>query len=682
MAISRRKFILRAAAATALPFVDLFKVSANVRIKKDKPLEIEGPFKPSWESLEYYQCPEWFRNAKFGIWAHWTAQCVPEQGDWYARLMYIQGSHDYDYQCAHYGHPSKVGFKDIDRIWHAEKWNPEKLISMYHEAGARYFIALANHHDNFDCFNSDYQPWNSTKIGPMKDIVGAWAKHARNAGMRFGVTVHAARTWYWFDVAQGADKTGPLAGVPYDGRLTKADGKGQWWEGLDPQDLYSQNHAPDEDLNPASGGNVEAKKAYIRKFYNRVIDLVDKYHPDLLYFDDAVLPLNGASDIGLNIAAYYYNSSIKRKGVNEAVMTCKNLDEMQRRCILRDIERGRSEKIDPKPWQTDTCIGNWHYDVSLYENHQYKTVHQVVRMLMDIISKNGNLLLNIPLPGNGDPDPDELAFLNGMKDWMAVNSEAIYDTRPWRISGEGLVHSGSDSGNDGMTESDFRFTTKGNLLYATAMGWPENGTLVIRTLASNAPGIVGEVTRVHLLGNGTSLRFSRTEKGLEVSLPEDKPCEHAWILKINGLDLARSEPVAPIPLPVQPAEDGSIHLTPDTCMLHGSGIQTQSGSMTNIGFWDNPDDYVSWRVDFVQKGTYAATLEIATAAGVTSFQIDAGSGAVTVKTTETGDWNRFEPVKCEVNVGSAGVHEVTVKPANAATWKPMNLASVLLIPLS
>ena len=292
---------------------------------------MKGKFEPSWESLGQYQCPEWFRDAKFGIWAHWSAQCVPEQGDWYARKMYIEGDPDYQYQCEHYGHPSKVGFKDIDHIWHAEHWDPEKLMELYKQAGAKYFMALANHHDNFDCFDSKYQPWNSVKIGPKKDIVGLWAKAARKNGLRFGVTVHCSRAWSWFEPAQGADKKGPLAGVPYDGKLTKADGKGQWWEGLDPQDLYAQNHKPGTklvwDWDPKKGSSVP-DQAYCDKFFNRTKDLIDHYNPDLVYFDDTVLPLWPVSDAGLRIAAHYYNENMKRHdGRLEAVMTTKGLNE-------------------------------------------------------------------------------------------------------------------------------------------------------------------------------------------------------------------------------------------------------------------------------------------------------------------------------------------------------------------
>ena len=203
-----------------------------------------GPFKPDWNSLTNYQAPEWFRDAKFGIWAHWGPQCQPEHGDWYARGMYQEGGWQYKTHIAEYGHPSTNGFKDVIHVWKAERFDPDTLLKFYKDNGARIFMALANHHDNFDNFNSKYQPWNSVALEPQKDLIGGWAKAARKNGLRFGVSVHASHAWTWYESAQGADTNGPLAGVPYDGKLTKADGKGQWWEGLDPQDLYAQNHKP------------------------------------------------------------------------------------------------------------------------------------------------------------------------------------------------------------------------------------------------------------------------------------------------------------------------------------------------------------------------------------------------------------------------------------------------------
>jgi len=498
-----------------------------------------GPFKASWESLSSYQTPDWFRDAKFGIWAHWGPQCQPGMGDWYAQKMYQFNHADYKYQCEHYGHPSQMGFKDVIHSWQAEAWDPEQLIALYRRAGAKYFAAMANHHDNMDMFDSTYQPWNSVAVGPRKDIVGGWAKAVRAAGLRLAVTSHADRAWSWYQAAQGADPSGPLAGVRYDGILSRADGKGQWWEGLDPQDLYAQYHAP-------GSYNTPPAQPYIDKFFNRTIDLINKYHPDLLYFDDSVLPLRG-SDAGLRIAAYLYNTSIARSGQLDAVMTCKDLSAEQRRALVLDRERGAQEGIELLPWQTDTCIGNWHYQRSLFEDHKYKTAKQVSQMLVDIVSKNGNLQLNIPLPGNGAPDADELKFLAELTAWMDVNSEGIYATRPWKIYGEGPSVTGPQErsrfgGAGGVrdvrsyTNGDVRFTTKGDTLYAFLMVWPEARSAAIKSLATGSPHIEGrKVADVGLLGYGGKIEWTQDDQGLNVKLPDAAPSASAVTLRVKGL---------------------------------------------------------------------------------------------------------------------------------------------------
>ncbi len=510
-----------------------------------------GKFSPNWESLSQYQTPDWFRDAKFGIWAHWTAQCVPEQGDWYARKMYIQGDHDYKYQVANYGHPSVFGFKDIDNLWHAENWDPEKLMQLYKRAGAKYFVALANHHDNFDTFDSTYQPWNSVNIGPHKDIVGTWARVARENGLRFGVTSHASHAWAWFEVAQGHDQTGPLAGVPYDGLLTKADGTGKWWQGYDPQDLYAQNHTPGKDLVwtwDASKGASIPDAAYCAKFFNRTIDLINKYHPDLLYFDDTILPLYQVdSQIGLKIAAHFYNTNMQlHNGQLEAVLNGKNLDPDQCKSLVLDIERGRSNTIEPLPWQTDTCIGNWHYQLSVFQRHGYKTAQTVIQTLCDIVSKNGNLLLNIPVKGDGTIDSDEIEFLQQMAAWMDINSECIFSTRPFTIFGEGPpVTTTAPTTNKSLGfnenkqrplgEHDIRFTTHGSTLYAIAMGWPQTGKLTIKTLAAHSDVYPGDIQNIQLLGSHAKLTWTRDDTGLTITLPDTKPCDYAYAFKITPI---------------------------------------------------------------------------------------------------------------------------------------------------
>jgi len=429
---------------------------------------ITGPFRPNWELLKAYRCPDWFRDAKFGIWAHWSPQCVPEQGDWYARGMYIQGSPQYNYHVKTYGHPSEFGYKDICHLWRAGNWKPEELIRLYIKTGAKYFVALANHHGNFDCWDSKHQPWNGVNVGPRKDIVGTWAKVARAQGLRFGITVHGtpARVWKEFmPVRYGSDDSGRLKGVPYDGVSTKFGGKGKWWEGMDPQLLNGRPHAKDDPC-----------PEFVESFMLRTQDLIDKYSPDLLYFDDncdwdfdkgppGPNELNvwlGMPELTPHIMAYYYNANIRRnRGKLDAVFNIKNVPAAVLSTLVRDFEMSQADVLKVNPWQTDACIGAWHYSRRLYENHMYRTAQSMVRPLIEVASKNGNLLLNIRLPGHGRPDDDELAFLEKFGAWMALNGEAIYSTRSWEIPGEGPTK-GSGALYGGCTAkfvaSDFRFT--------------------------------------------------------------------------------------------------------------------------------------------------------------------------------------------------------------------------------
>ncbi len=514
-----------------------------------------GPFQPSWESLKQYQTPEWFRDAKFGIWAHWGPQCQPEMGDWYAKHMYNQGkvdpktgefknNGDYQFQLDHYGHPSKAGFKEVINSWHAENWDPDKLMALYKRAGAQYFMALANHHDNMDLWDSKYQPWNSVNLGPKKDLIAGWEKAARKEGLRFAVSVHGSHPWNWYEEAQGSDVQGPLKGVPYDGKLTAADGKGLWWDGLDPQDLYAQNHPPSK-LNwewkpnpntPAAEPNDPRlpDQAYITKFYNRTVDLVNRYHPDMVYFDDTVLPLHPISDVGLKFAAHYYNSNMAQHGGKlEAVINGKHLNDEQKQCLVYDIERGKSQDILPLPWQTDTCIGEWHYRRSLFDRHAYKKSGDVIRMLVDIVSKNGNLMLNIPVRGDGTIDDDEVKVLEDIAAWMEVNSQAIFATRPWKVYGEGpSVNATHEKGQfDGikdvtkLTAEDVRFTKSKDdkTLYAIVLGWPESGTVTLTSLATGAKDGPAEVGKVSLLGAQQEVATRRDEKGLTMTFSAPKP---------------------------------------------------------------------------------------------------------------------------------------------------------------
>ena len=532
-------------AGDPIPETAVPRIIVNTRAEPIAP----GKFQPTWDSLKQYQVPDWFRNAKFGIWACFGPQNVPEDGDWYARNMYVEGSRQNKYHVAHYGPPSQFGFKDIIHIWKAENFDAEKLVALYKKVGAQYFFVMANHHDNFDMYDSKYQPWNSLNVGPHKDIVGDFAKAAHEQGLPFGVSIHASHAWSWYEITQSADKTGPFAGVPYDGKLTKADGKGKWWNGLDPQDLYEQRHAPSPDFDKPgaiherwdwNNGVSLPDQAYCDKFYNRTADLIKKYHPDLLYFDDDALPLWPVSDAGLKIAADFYNSNMRRHhGKLEAVILGKQLNAEERKCIVWDIERGTSDRIEPLPWETDTCIGNWHYDRSLYERNRYKSASHVIRMLCDIVSKNGNLLLNIPVRGDGTIDDKEELVLKGIADWMDVNKECLFGTRPWKVFGEGPASEGQPlkvgNFNEGkgkpFTGEDVRFTTKDGTLYIIALGVPKED-LHIKSLGTAAKLFDWKIGKITLLGGTEEVQWSQTAEALTIKKPESTPNEIAIVFKI------------------------------------------------------------------------------------------------------------------------------------------------------
>ncbi|MBA2590176.1 MAG: alpha-L-fucosidase [Alphaproteobacteria bacterium] len=505
-----------------------------------------GPFKPDWDSLTAgYKAPDWFRDAKFGIWAHWSAQCVPEAGDWYARQMYIQGHKQYDHHLKTYGHPADNGFMEMDNRWKAENWNPGELLDLYKKAGARYFMSLANHHDNFDNYNSRFHDWNSTRVGPKRDIIGTWAKEARARGLKFGVSNHSAHSWHWFQTAYGYDPEGARAGQRYDAfKLTKYDGKGKWWEGLDPQELYAGAVMPMPDgitsIKDADAFHEAhdrawnetpplANPAFIRQWYLRCKDLIDSYRPDMVYFDNFDLPLGQA---GLDITAHYYNSSIAWHGSLQAVVNCKALPENRRAAVVEDVERGFRADIVPHPWQTDTCLGDWHYNRARYTEKSYMSAAAVIYRLCDVVAKNGCLLLSVPVRGDGTIDSEERGIVEQIATWTSRYGEAIFVSRPWKKSGEGPTQIASGQFGEGKMKpfeaADIRFTTKGPVLYAMTLGRP-SGTVTVASLANS-----GSVKRVEVVGSTAPLAFTQDGAGLHVTVPPGASHDFGIALKISG----------------------------------------------------------------------------------------------------------------------------------------------------
>ncbi len=516
---------------TLLALTIAFAVS--LQAQNNVPVET-GSYEPTWESLSQWECPEWFRDTKFGIWAHWGPQCQAESGDWYARHMYYPGEWQNRFHVEHYGDPAQYGLKELIRDWKAEEWNPDELVRLYKEAGAQFFMTLGQHHDNFDLWDSPYQEWNSVNIGPKRDIVGEWAKACKKYKLPLGISMHGSHAWTWLEGAQA-----------YDGNLTKTDGKGQWWEGMDPQALYAQRHEHSTGWEKAgsihsqwewkNGASIPSQ-AYMQKFQDRVLQCINKYEPKILYFDDTVLPFYGCNDqIGMNILAHFYNHNANRhKGKADVVVTGKILKENHKQAMMWDVERGIPDRCQPMPWQTCTCIGSWHYDRGIYNRNGYKSAATVIRMLVDVVSKNGTLLLSIPVRANGTIDEKERAIVNDIKAWMDINKKSIYGTRPWKTFGEGpLAESSNPLNAQGFNEGikysaqDVRYVQKGkNHIYATIMMWPKAGDFTLKALKDE------RVKGVRLLGYG-KLKFRQSGEGLVVTLPAEHPNEIAPVLAIT-----------------------------------------------------------------------------------------------------------------------------------------------------
>ena len=475
------------------------------------PLKIaEGPYQADWKELSrLYTAPEWWRDAKFGAWSHWDPQSTPEDGDWYARGMYIQGHPQYKFHLEHFGHPSEYGYKDICRNWVIDKWNPEELMNLYVEMGAKYFMAMGVHHDNFDCYDSKYQPWNSVNVGPKVDIVGTWEKIARNHGLRFGIGFHDTppRTWGQFmPVRYTSDKTGPMKGVPYDALQTILDGKGKWWEGMDPVDLYGPIHTKDDPLH----------SPFANQFMLRVDDALNKYHPDVIYFDehagDSQMDLGVHMGLGFlapQLTANFYNKSLKwnhgkmdvvinLKGVGGRYNSFQNNPELLPfvdHSLVKSTEAIIEPEIMAYPFQTETSIADWHYKTG----QKYIDAQKIIELLMQNVSRNGTMLLNLTQHGRGDLDSEVIRISKDVGSWLKINGEAVYGSRPFEVFGE---------------DSVFYTRNKGNV-YAVVMDW-NNGSINLKALHSGG-ATLGEVSKVELLGSDIPLTFIQDDNGLTVT---------------------------------------------------------------------------------------------------------------------------------------------------------------------
>ncbi|MBC9032010.1 alpha-L-fucosidase [Sphingomonas sp. JC676] len=468
----------------------------------------KGPFKANWDSLRAYRTPEWFRDAKFGIFIHWGVYSVPAfANEWYSRNMYVPGNAAFEHQVKTYGPQSKFGYKDFIPQFKAEKFDANQWIALFQEAGAKYVVPVAEHCDGFAMYASDFTTWDAADMGPKRDTTGEIAKAARAHGMHFGLSSHRAEHWWWYYMGRTFDSDvnnpandglyGPAApmGLPADPPETWPDG-GQLQTWMPPS------------------------KAFLKDWMARTSELIDKYQPELIYFDWWTAAPE-FEPLMRDTAAYYYNRSAARNA--PGIIAYKG-SQFAEGSAMFDMERGKTDALKLTPWQSDTSVSvhSWGYA----QNDTYRSAKSLTADLIDIVSKNGNLLLNVG-PKSDGTIPDEIqTVLRGMGAWLKVNGEAIYGTRPFKYFGEGPTKSGQvrvggqveESAVKGYTPADLRFTTKGDTVYVLGLERPKDGAVLVKTLYAGTPYLTAPIKSIELLDGG-KISWEQTPKGLKVTLP-------------------------------------------------------------------------------------------------------------------------------------------------------------------
>ncbi|MFB9109486.1 alpha-L-fucosidase [Flavobacterium gyeonganense] len=545
-------------AVNSVPMGDL---ETFPEVKLDLPIT-KGPFEPTWESIEknYPGEPDWLRDAKFGIWVHFGPQAAGESGDWYARNLYKKDKVAYQNQIKKYGHPSESGYKEVLRDWNPTKLDPEKLTKIYKDAGARFLMIQGVHHDNYDLWNSKYQPWNSVNIGPKRDLIGEWAKACKAAGMRYGVTFHHEYTWWWWQTAFGSDKEGAKKGIPYDGHLTLADGKGKWWEGYDPKMLYGidlreykgveQNAHTDWSPPPAGifSNHLEYAKWYTTNWALRMMDVVKNYDPDFIYTDGTVQgPFTGdGTGTGIkanamqSVMADFYNTALQRRGKVNTFSIVKFRHKTNGTVNTEEFGIPAEIKKD-QPWIAEAPVGDWFYAPDFtYDSGM------MIRYIIEAIARDGNAAICISLLPDGSINEESQKMLKEVGNWMHINGEGVYGSHAWVIPAEGEMVNGKlkmlPGGKLGQNQAEFKFNNqdirftvgKNKKLYAFCMNVPApNSQIKIKCLAKNEKNYGKKIVTVKLLGYKGKLKWTQSDEGLVITCPQNMPFNTAIAFEIQ-----------------------------------------------------------------------------------------------------------------------------------------------------
>ena len=545
----------------ALGSVSLGDINTFREIQLDIPIT-PGPFQPSWESIEqnYPGTPAWLREAKFGVWVHFGPQAAGESGDWYARNLYKEGHNAYNNHLQRYGHPSEVGYKEVLRDWRPDKLDPERLTALYQKAGARFLLIQGVHHDNYDLWNSQYQPWNSVNVGPKRDLLREWADACHKHNMRYGVTFHHEYTWWWWQTAFGSDTKGPKAGVPYDGHLTLEDGKGKWWEGLDPRRLYGIDLREYEDVDakahtgwspPKDGiiwNNLGYARWYTTQWALRMMDVTHNYDPDFIYTDGTKEgPFCGTGTGTLYkcnamplVMADFYNRTLRERGEVNTFSIVKFRHPTNG--TVNTAEFGWPDSINTdQPLMREGAVGDWFYAPGFVYD-----AGSVIRYIIESISRDGCAAINIPMKPDGSIEPACEQMLEEVGRWMQTCGEAVYGSRAWTTYGEGPLdkdchlrklpgHALQQKHADfPFTAQDLRFTVgKNGSLYAFCMKSPEAGQTVTIKSMGKAAGLLKKIRTVSLLGYNGKLKWRHTADALEITAPAELPFQTAVVFKID-----------------------------------------------------------------------------------------------------------------------------------------------------
>ncbi len=466
------------------------------RKKIDEVIE-KGVYKDNWESLHNYPVPKWYENAKFGIFIHWGVYSVPAFGnEWYPRNMYIEGTREYEHHLKTYGAQKDFGYADFIPMFKAEKFNAKEWMKLFKASGAKYVMPVAEHHDGFQMYDSALSDWNAAKMGPKRDVLGELKEAAEQENIVFCASDHRAEN-YWF-YAGARDFNSGLQNITYQ----------------EPYGYAHADYSKEESVLRLSTDvySTPASTEHLEDWLARICELVDKYRPKIVWFDWWIQNLSFKPYLK-KFAAYYYNRALEW---GEEVAINYKYDAYAYQSAVFDVERGQLENIRPKLWQTDTAVAknSWGYT----ENNEFKNPVDIVCDLVDIVSKNGCLLLNVGPKSDGTITEEDQEVLLSIGKWLDKNGEAIYDTSFWKIYGEGptKVKEGAftDTDREKFTSEDIRFTYKAPYLYAHVLSWPQSGEVIIKSLGMK--GLNADIEEIKVLGYDIPATFDRDAEGLSI----------------------------------------------------------------------------------------------------------------------------------------------------------------------